>query len=490
MTRLIATWPRRFALALLLFLLAFALATILAWQAEQAHPDSIPPEHLMTRLFTLPALLATAFLLLSSAAAMRPAQAAPTPAAPLAQTPPEPFVAQVVGIQWLNPLIRRDYPTEWQLLWTLGITGPNKNDDMVRVDPKSFTSIQPIASIVSNMYQRKSFRSFYLQYMEEMFRPIGRRYAINPKYFYTVQPKSPKKWRELAGIHVEFAIPATAQLDPAEAAEIARARITKEFEIGGSPLLSSRATPPDVRITAGGANAGFTSLGAALDHLAAHPDETVWAMNWDAPDFPLDEQMTENCVLLVLAGPKFDTQREPLAWVGRPAVRAAEDFELRPGEPRAVQAWRAALAAAATNAARPLAEVGYVIHDAGRAGDAAGARLALLGHALTEPLPELDLMKRSFNTPALLGELRAGSALTNVALAVAYAHHRGTPVLVAGTTEPGIATALVVTPPARARLIGPDKDWFRARGEGSTYLPWWGLRRDENWSTYMQGFSE
>ncbi|ONR84611.1 virulence factor, partial [Burkholderia cenocepacia] len=29
-----------------------------------------------------------------------------------------PFVAQVVGLEWLNPLQRRDYPTEWQLLWT------------------------------------------------------------------------------------------------------------------------------------------------------------------------------------------------------------------------------------------------------------------------------------------------------------------------------------------------------------------------------------
>ncbi|MFA6069728.1 MAG: virulence factor, partial [Janthinobacterium sp.] len=31
----------------------------------------------------------------------------------------QPFMAQVVGVQWLNPLQRQDYPTEWQLLWTL-----------------------------------------------------------------------------------------------------------------------------------------------------------------------------------------------------------------------------------------------------------------------------------------------------------------------------------------------------------------------------------
>jgi hypothetical protein len=31
----------------------------------------------------------------------------------------------------MNPLIRRDYPAEWQLLWTLGLANPNKNDEVV-----------------------------------------------------------------------------------------------------------------------------------------------------------------------------------------------------------------------------------------------------------------------------------------------------------------------------------------------------------------------
>lgn len=46
--------------------------------------------------------------------------------------PAVPFVAQAVGLEWLNPLQRYDYPTEWQLLWTLGLVKPNANDDMVR----------------------------------------------------------------------------------------------------------------------------------------------------------------------------------------------------------------------------------------------------------------------------------------------------------------------------------------------------------------------
>lgn len=39
--------------------------------------------------------------------------------------PTRPYMAQVVGLQWLNPLERMDYPTEWQLLWTLGLVKPN-----------------------------------------------------------------------------------------------------------------------------------------------------------------------------------------------------------------------------------------------------------------------------------------------------------------------------------------------------------------------------
>lgn len=79
----------------------------------------------------------------STADAAQPV-AAPTS---LASAQEKPFLAQVVGLEWLNPLQRRDYPTEWQLLWTMGLVKPNKNDDMVRADPKSFTSVNPVAIV-------------------------------------------------------------------------------------------------------------------------------------------------------------------------------------------------------------------------------------------------------------------------------------------------------------------------------------------------------
>jgi hypothetical protein len=104
-------------------------------------------------------------------------------------------------------------------------------------------------------------------------------------------------------------------------------------------------------------------------------------------------------------------------------------------------------------------------------------------------LPELDFTRQTFNTAKLLGDMRAGSAITNIALAIAWSHQKGAPVLVAGTTESERATAVVVTPPARPRLVNHDKEWFRARGEGTAYLPWWGMRKDADWNKYMQGYS-
>lgn len=66
-------------------------------------------------------------------------------------------------------------------------------------------------------------------------------------------------------------------------------------------------------------------------------------------------------------------------------------------------------------------------------------------------------LKQAFNTHALLGEMGAGMALTNVALAIAYANHIGKTVLVAGTTDQSQPIATVVVPPAVVRPIRPDE---------------------------------
>ncbi|MDS0863016.1 virulence factor, partial [Burkholderia pseudomultivorans] len=219
----------------------------------------------MTRWIKSPALAATALFALvtgcsSAVIGTDQPMSAPAPSTPVQE---KSFVAQVVGLEWLNPLQRRDYPTEWQLLWTMGLVKPNKNDDMVRKDPKSFSSVKPVAIVADGNGGRESLKGFFGKYISTLLILLHDRYSMNGHYFYTVQPSDKRHWRELAGIRVELAIPA--QLSPQDA----RFRLSDEmitaFSIGSKsfPDLWSKDTPPDIQIHVGGANVGFTSLNAA-----------------------------------------------------------------------------------------------------------------------------------------------------------------------------------------------------------------------------------
>ncbi|MBW9335856.1 hypothetical protein FEE59_20280 [Herbaspirillum sp. RU 5E] len=469
---------------------AISLFLIIFWMyvLDQNEPRRWTEAELIFRLVFLPAV---AFLLTVFVAKDHLTKASDPVNAQLEQPLPrddEHFKAQVVGIQWLNPLIRRDYPTEWQLLWALGVVKPNLHDDEVQRDPAVFTTVQSIAPIAYGGRGSK-FPLFFEGYVWNAIKPIGRGYAADGQYFYTIQPKKTERWKELHGIHVEFAIPDISELPKDQAGDILRRAFEKEFEFANTELSTAN-IPADVNFIKGGASAGFASLSAGMDYLEAHPEKTVWVMNMDAPEFPEYGRISENCTLLILAGPKFNTGREPLAWIARPAVRRVEDFATTEGESRTASAWKGAIQSAAEQAKISPYEIRYVIHDAGKGTEEAGRRIGTLAQAMTQNLPELDVLKQTFNTPQLLGDMRAGTAITNVALAIAWAHHKGRPVMVAGTTEPDKATAVMVTPPDRARVFDPEKNWFRARGEGYAYLPWWGLRKDLDWSTYMQGYSD
>ncbi|MEK2602304.1 virulence factor [Burkholderia arboris] len=402
-----------------------------------------------------------------------------------------PFVAQVVGLEWLNPLQRRDYPTEWQLLWTLGLVKPNVDDDMVRTNPQKYSTLQAISIVADGARGRESFVGFYEKYISELLVLFRTRYVMNPDYFYTVSSKYKREWRELAGVRVELALPA-GRLDPVAAGAFLRDEMVSAYEIGNPSAkdLWSRDTPPDVHVTSGRGNAGFTSLNAALDYLAAHPDKSAWVMNWDAPSFPpQDEQINENMVVLFLAGPGLKTEREPLAWIGKAARGNLRDFDGSNDAMRAAHAWRSTIIdAAASNAGVTVSSLNYVIHDAGKGSDAASARAAAFSQGLAEALPENDLRGNTFNTSALLGDMGAGAALTNVALAIGRANHLGGNVLVAGTTDAEHPTAVVVVAPSKLTPIDASKNWFRARGGNNAYLPWWGRRHDARPAS--QGYSE
>ena len=443
------------------------------------------------RMLALPLLTALSTLALLTACATSPAttahEKAPAPSAPA--QPGASSMVQVVGLQWLNPLQRRDYPTEWQLLWTLGLVQPNHDDDMVRARPQKYSRLQLVNSIAAGNDGEETFKGYHHKYFDKITGLMHDIYFSSSYNFYNAHSLTDKStWRELAGIHVEYALPA-GRLDPVEAADYARNRLIGNFVIGNKhfPTAWTRSTPPDVRLTMGGPNAGFTSLSAAMTYLQTHPDETVWAMNWDAPNFPpSDEGLNENMVLLVLAGPGYKTGRAPLAWIGLPVTKSVEQFTAQDGVSGTVQAWSAAIDAAAENAGKQKKDIGYVIHDVGNRAEHSSARLGPFAQALTLQLPQLDYLKDTFNTPTLLGEMGAGSALTNVALGIAYANHMGKTVLITGTTALAQPVAVVVAPPAVVRPLQPEQPWFRARGENHAYLMWWGMRNDakEKWQGY------
>lgn len=493
MNKLIASWPKRLGWSLLVCCFAVTGCLWYTWQANPAVTQSLTDGDLLMRFLGLPSFAAiVVFGLLTAFATAPSASAAPAAPGPTAGSD-KPFVAQVVGVQWLNPLQRKDYPTEWQLLWTLGLVQPNPNDDQVKENPKKFSTLQMIGMVADGNNGKESFEGYHEKYVTELTYKFRDIYFSSSRYFYNAHSlKDKATWRELAGIHVEYALPA-GRLDPKEAADYTRETLIGAFDIGNPnfPNAWSRSTPPDVRVTMGRANAGFTSLKAGLDYLRAHPNETVWVMNWDAPSFPPKyKQINENMVLLVLAGPDYKTERAALAWLGYPSTKAVADFEAKKGQPpRAVQAWKAAMDGAVHNAVKAEGDIGYVIHDANNTQPDSSERIGTLAQTLSGELVEFDFMKQSFNTPALLGEMGAGTALTNVALGIAYANHFGKNVLVAGTSDAAHPVAVLVAPPETVRPIKPDVPWFRARSGNNARLMWWGLRHDEAPSE-TQGYSK
>jgi hypothetical protein len=465
--------------------LMFVLATELPVVFQHPHRGIY-----IMRMLALPLLASLSTLSLLTACAAVPAStgSAPSPAAPLQAGPPS--MVQVVGLQWLNPLQRRDYPTEWQLLWTLGLVQPNDGDDMVRTRPEKYSRLQLIHSIAAGNDGEETFKGYHHKYFNKITGLMHDIYFSSSYNFYNAHSLTDKStWRELAGIHIEYALPA-GRLDPVEATNYVRNRLIGNFAIGNKhfPTAWTRSTPPDVRLTMGGPNAGFTSLAAAINYLQTHPDETVWAMNWDAPNFPPDDEgLNENMVLLVLAGPGYRTGRAPLAWIGLPATTNVEQFTGQNGVSRIMQAWTATINAATDYAGKQTKDIAYVIHDVGNQREHSSARLGPFAQSLTSQLQQLDYLKDTFNTPALLGEMGAGSALTNVALGIAYANHMGKNVLVTGTTELAQPVAVVVTPPAVVRPLQAGQEWFRARGENHAFLMWWGKRDDAK--EKVQGYS-
>src|SRR5471030_1074697 len=219
MTSLISTRTRRLCWAILVFLLVFGAMIPLTWAALNDPSRILTDGDIMKRFLLLPALSALAALCLLSACAQAPTRAVAAAPAAMPAAPPQPFMAQVVGVQWLNPLQRRDYPTEWQLLWTLGQVKPNKDDDMVRTEPERFSRLQMVASIAAGNHGEETFKGYHHKYIDALIPPFYDIYFSSSRYFYNAHSLTDKStWRELAGIHVEYALP-EGKLDPVERSE-------------------------------------------------------------------------------------------------------------------------------------------------------------------------------------------------------------------------------------------------------------------------------
>lgn len=374
-------------------------------------------------------------------------------------------MAQVLGVVWLNPLHRRDFPTEWRILRTLGLIKPDRACHLSGANALKLNTLQPALTVARQNGESETLRRAHERYIDEMFALLGRG-----------QLEGLGGRAQIDAIRVEYAIPAY-RLDPIEVQEDVRRRILGEFASGNAALGERPVDVPsvNVHVTPGGVNAGFTALNAALDYLQENPDKSVWVMNWDAPDCPSkDKQSNENMALLVLAGPGFEAECAPLAWIGKAAAGDIEHYAPRPGAVRGIEAWRGTVAMAAANANSGVEKIDYVIHDAGTGSDVASARFGMLGRSLTEMLAGFDCRKQTFNAAAQLGDMGAGSALTNIAMAIGRAHHMGNTVLVAGTTHSDHPVAVVVVPhepPDGARF---DAVRLRARSDSSGCVPWWG----------------
>jgi len=374
-------------------------------------------------------------------------------------------LAQVRGVIWLNPSFRRDCPTQWRILRTLGLIKEDNDGDIMQ-GTAAHAGTSWTALTIAAQSEGKSLEQAHESAIDEMLAQLGR-----------MRSELSSEREDIGEIRVEHAIPAY-RLDPVEVQEYVRTRIAHEYAAADVALGedSSNGLFPDVHVMSGGANVGFASLDAALDYLTEHPAKRVWVMNWGTVDCPsADKRSNENMTLLVLGGPGFKGANAPLAWIGKAATGNIRDYVPKPGAVRAIEAWRDAVAMAAANANREVADIDYVIHDAGASSDVAVARLGTLGRALTETLAAFDYRKQIFNTAASLGDMGAASALTNVAMAIGRAEHVGNTVLVAGTTDSDRPVAVVVVPTLKRRdAVGRKSGRYSAHGGSSVCGPWWG----------------
>ncbi|MFK0380199.1 hypothetical protein [Pandoraea sp. NPDC090278] len=102
--------------------------------------------------------------------------------------------AVILGVQWLNPLMRRSYPTQWNLLWAQGLAQPNANDK----EAARFKLGDVVGSLVGGGlkpgetpadYPWAHFDKRAWIMTDLLDRPLSTftSYAVDPNYFYSIR---------------------------------------------------------------------------------------------------------------------------------------------------------------------------------------------------------------------------------------------------------------------------------------------------------------
>lgn len=101
--------------------------------------------------------------------------------------------AVLLGVQWLNPLMWRDYPTQWNLLWAQGLAQPNDDD----LQAKRFKLGDAVGQVTNGVARYKQLedlphvkRDKFATALSDMITaPLNtfNDYLENPNYFYSLK---------------------------------------------------------------------------------------------------------------------------------------------------------------------------------------------------------------------------------------------------------------------------------------------------------------
>ena len=420
------------------------------------------------------------------------------------------FTAQVVAVQWVGPVVWRDYPTQWNLYRLMGLAEPNPDDKEAKTDP-DYQGIKAIRAIAGNVSGKASFDGYIESHLAEMLLPHRIPYFTVKSGFYSDAKGSNRpKWTD---VHVEFSGPDRIMRLPdspggslislpeetakkfgwtagvlmteerylrSGSAEQMRGIVENQImSISGSyrPENNPDHKLTEVVVRQGGPSMPFRSLAAALDWLEAHPDKTAWVMAMDAPGYPKTRQANENSVLIVLAHPDYDTLRQPLAWIHRVQNEVVKNKQHDQGHPSLRRAWETALAGALASGDVKPEQVGRIFHDSQLRSDTGKARIRRLMPAVQTLFPGAELDRDLFDVQTLFGDCGAATGALHLALAVAHVQAVGSPALAVSAAEDDTALAVLVTPPADRQPRDESKPWFRARSAAWAYWPWWAPER-------------